>query len=202
MIRHIAIHGLAGTGKDTSANFLTEQHGYLKVAIADVLRAYLEEINPLVVRERDARVVPLQVLLAECGGNWDTAKRANPHVRETLKKHGQGARDVFGDDFWVNRFVWAYDFLIEEHFPGEEPHTVITDLRYENELTVLRHRFPEILTVKIIRPGHSPDGHPSEAGLPDEVFDAVVENDGTVSDLYRSLAMILSIHNAAEEVAV
>ncbi|MFD4858469.1 deoxynucleotide monophosphate kinase family protein [Streptomyces atratus] len=198
MLPHIALHGLAGVGKDTIGRYLEVQHGHIKVAVSDILREYLVEANPLVIRDRDARAVPLSTLLAEADGSWDTIKRENPDVRETLKKFGHGARLIFGDDCWAHHFLATYKSFVHEYFGGIRPPTCITDIRYENELAMLNEYFDSLLTIKVIRPGHTPDGHPSEDGLPDEMFDAVIENNGSLADLYASVSRTLAIHNIAE----
>lgn len=198
MFPHIALHGLAGVGKDTIGQYLGIQHGHTNVAISDILREYLEETNPLVIRDRDAKAVPLATLLVEADGSWDTIKRANPHVRETMKKFGHGARLIFGDDFWVHQFLNAYESFVHEYCGGIRPQTCITDIRYENELTMLEGYFDSLLTIKVIRPGHTSDGHPSEDGLPDELFDAVIENTGSLAELYADVSSTIAIHSVAE----
>ncbi|MFJ1700360.1 hypothetical protein ACIOHC_35815 [Streptomyces sp. NPDC088252] len=168
------------------------------MAFADVLKLYLEQANPLVVRERDHATVPLLLLLDEHNGDWDAVKRENPHVRQTLTSFGHGARIVFGIDFWAMRFLDMYQVFLEEHVGEAVVPTVITDVRYGNELDILRNRFgSDFLAMKIVRPGYAPDGHPSEDGLPDELFDIVIENNGSLSDLYTSVNSALALNSLA-----
>lgn len=199
MLPSIAIHGLKGVGKDTVGHYLRRQHGYISIAIADLLKSYLEEVNPLVIRDRDSKAVPLGTLLAENSGDWGVSKRKNPHIEETLKQYGHGARTVFGDDFWVFEFLKAYERFEAHFYDGVSQAAVITDIRYENELAMIKEFFQPLVSIKLVRPGHISDGHPSEDGLPDAMFDALIENTGTLKELYHSVDHIISIHVAAAE---
>jgi hypothetical protein len=190
----ILIHGRAGVGKDTLGRFLHRQHGYIKVAIADILKRYLEDANPALFIWKYDALMPLDVLLHQEGG-WETVKREHPEVRELLTGFGQAARNIFGEDFWVEQFVKSLRSL-RANFPEMTAvrSFVVTDVRYRNELEYLLDYFGGATrTVKLVRPNHEADGHPSEDGLPDHLFDMVLENNASPGDLFAKMQVTLGI---------
>ncbi|MGV2386745.1 MAG UNVERIFIED_CONTAM: hypothetical protein LOD86_15970, partial [Thermobifida fusca] len=67
-----------------------------------------------------------------------------------------------------------------EALPGP---VVVTDVRYRNEALALRNRGFTLVWVQ--RPGVGPaNGHPSETDIPVELADAVLLNDGNLSELH------------------
>jgi hypothetical protein len=193
----VLIHGRKGVGKDTLGRFLFRQHGYFQAAIADVLKLYLEESNPPMFL--DGTEVRLLTVLERLGG-WDEAKRQHGEIRELLTGFGQAARNIFGEDFWVEQFVKR----LQAHraaYP-QMTHFVITDVRYLNELHFLRDYFGGgARTLKLIRPNHGADGHPSEDGLPDYLFDMVIDNSSSPHDLFAKMQMTLGIWEVEEGIA-
>lgn len=181
--RTILIHGRKGVGKDTLASYIEQRYGHIPIAIADVLKDYLMRINPLVLDYMgDTR--PLNSLLDEGWETWDTVKRKNPYVRHLLKTTGQTIRELFGEDIWVSECIARIE-MARQAFPQFKS-IVVTDIRYWNELEMLRSKFPGAVTVKIVRSDHDSDGHPSEDGLPDEAFDMVLENNEGLAELFST----------------
>lgn len=164
----IGLIGHAGCGKDTVAARLTH-HGFERVAFADAVRNVLLSVNPLVttdgMRLRD---------LVEAQG-WDTAKRQFPEVRELLQGLGAGVRDTLGESTWLDHALHQLDALSGP--------VVVSDVRYSNEGRALQRR--GFFLVWVQRPGVGPaNGHPSETNIPVELADAVLLNDGNLSELH------------------
>lgn len=115
-------------------------------------------------------------------------------AREWLQWIGtELGRDQIHHDVWVHRLM--------ERAPGFAGHVVVTDARFKNELAVpdwtgspgmkaaneaLKRPY-SLVKIRLKRPGNENDiAHRSESeqlSIPDEMFDEVVVNDGTLQEL-------------------
>lgn len=186
--RVIGLHGYARSGKDTVAEFL-KPHGYQRLAFADRLRECMYALDPIVGCDTHGRLWRLQEVVDEVG--WDEAKGVTlsddgPEIRRLLQVFGtEVGRELLRDSIWVD--VVLDQISDADEWP--EARFVITDVRFPNELEALR-KVPGAQLWKINRAGVNPvNSHVSDAGIPDDEFDLVIENDGTLQDLkYRALA--------------
>lgn len=172
MLPNLALVGKARSGKDTLAAHLCEAHGYTRLAFADPLKEMALDINPYIPTGYGvtARLTPL---IADVG--WEYAKDNYPEVRRLLQRVGQTVRG-YDSDFWLRALVAKI---------GDGP-TVVTDVRYPNELVALR--FKGFRSVRIIRPGLAglPAGasaHESETSLDQMPTLYALYNGGTIADL-------------------
>jgi hypothetical protein len=70
---------------------------------------------------------------------------------------------------------------------------VITDVRFDNEAEMIRSNREGFL-VKIVRDGVGPvNSHKSDSGLPDELFDLIINNDGSLEEFLESVEKIISM---------
>lgn len=178
----IGLAGYKGCGKDAVASWLVKQHGFTKVAFADPLRDIMHEMNPIV--GDFARNPPMRYRDAVGIYGYDEAKRLYPEMRRLMQELGATARDVLGDNVWVD--------ALDERQCGVLNDVVITDVRYPNEAELVKELGG--LMFRILRPGTGPDGHSSEAQ--DFPVDFVVLNDdsiplGQLADLIRRRAEVL-----------
>lgn len=167
----IGLVGLARSGKDSAAGYL----GFKSAAFAEPLKAAAQHIFDLSYNEVH-------------GINCD---RESPHpfwgisIREILQKLGtESVRDVFGQDHWAKLMELR---LTQGDLTGAD--VVITDLRFEEEVDLIRHLGGKIMGV--IRTEGQPDirHHPSEemAALRlHEVCDDVIEA-ANLEELQRSV---------------
>jgi hypothetical protein len=199
----IGICGFIGSGKDTAANYLVGWHGFrrdsfagaLKDAVAQVFgwdRELLEGLTP------EARAWREQV------DPW-WAKRLNMPTltpRWILQYWGtEVCRTGFHDDIWIA--------ALENRLRQRTGHTVISDVRFPNEVASIRNAGGHIVWIKR---GADPewcstlvemrqnstlgictdymqqfDVHASEWAWVGTRFDAVIDNNGSVEQLYASL---------------
>lgn len=165
--------GYAQSGKDTVANILVEEYGYTRVAFADKIREFLYEIDPGIPLTNGAQVavVGLQNLVDEVG--WDDAKQ-HPNVRALLQNTGVGARNLFGEKFWIAQA------LTNVHFTEN---VVITDVRFINEAESIK-KYDNAQLWRVTRPGVNPVNlHISETELKDYKEDLSLDNRGTIEEL-------------------
>jgi len=187
----IGLCGLAGSGKDTAADFLVEDHGFVKVALADpIKRACAEWFG---WNEDDL---------------WGPSYRRN--VADPMRVGGRSPRYVlqrlgteFGrhcyEDVWVNYALRIAREVLDMHqhyvpsvgLAGRASFyegVVIPDVRFLNEVEAIRNAGGVVW--KIARPGAGLQGaaaqHVSETeqtSIPTQVFARIVINDGTLDEL-------------------
>ena len=199
----IGICGFISSGKDTAANYLVGWHGFrrdsfagaLKDAVAQVFgwdRELLEGLTPEARHWRE-QVDP-----------WWANRLGMPHLtpRWVLQYWGtEVCRQGFHDDIWIA--------ALENRLRQRTGHTVISDVRFPNEVAAIRNAGgrivwirrgadPEWCTTLIEMRQNSTLGiytdymrqfgvHASEWAWVGTRFDAVVDNNGSVEQLYDSL---------------
>lgn len=198
----IGICGFIGSGKDTVANYLVGFHGYrrdsfagaLKDAVATVFgwdRELLEGITP------EAREWREQV------DTWWANRLRMPHLtpRWVLQYWGtEVCRQGFHDDIWIAS--------LENRLARRKDNTVISDVRFPNEITAIKQAGGEVWWVqrgelptwyeqgKLASDGNADaikkladQGiHISEWAWLQTDFDTVLTNDTSVNDLYMKVS--------------
>jgi hypothetical protein len=171
---------VARAGKDTAAEGLIRDLGYQRMSFAAPLKELALKADPLITSA--TRTVNTQAghgrlkWTVQGLGGWDAAKDTYPEVRKFLQNLGLGAREVFGEDFWV-------DMALKQAERYEN--VVFTDVRFINEADAIKAAGGKV--VRIDRPGFVAAGHVSETELLGYDFDHVIVNDGTVVDLQLKL---------------
>ena len=199
----IGICGWAGAGKDTAANYLVGWHGFrrdsfagaLKDAVAHVFGWDRELLEGLTAEARAWR---------EQTDPWWAERLGIPHLtpRWVLQSWGtEVCRQGFHDDIWIA--------ALENRLRQRTGHTVISDVRFPNEVAAIRNAGGRIVW---IRRGGDPEWcttligmrqnstlgictdymrqfgiHASEWAWVGTQFDADVDNNGTVEQLYEQL---------------
>lgn len=188
--------GLVGrkrTGKDTVANVLVTEYGFLRVAFADPLKRAALSLDPVVgpcalPGHPTPAMHDLTDVVSALG--WEKAKDFVPGVRRTLQNLGWAVRSL-DETFWVRAGLRVAQDLRDDGFP-----VVVTDVRFPNEADAIKDAGGAL--VRITRPGvNDGDTHPSETALDDYEIADVILNDGTLDDLYaqaRSLAEGVPVH--------
>lgn len=127
----IGIIGLKGTGKDTAGKYLIENYGYEKDSFASTLkdvtstvfgwdRNRLEGVTP---EDRDWREVPDEYWSAKMERKWTP--------RLALQLMGTEVfRENVKDSIWVD--------TVEQRILNRDKPTVITDVRFQNELEMIK----------------------------------------------------------------
>jgi hypothetical protein len=96
-----------------------------------------------------------------------------PEIRDLLQRLGVGARNTFGDEFWIGQAFNSMD---------KTSNYVITDVRFENEAMMLKLMGGQLWRIK--RPGIEPiNGHISERDLDGYKVDKILKNEGTLEEL-------------------
>jgi hypothetical protein len=178
----IGIIGNQGAGKDEICNYLRETKDFVKVGFSDPIYELLWEMNPMMVIDNETGDVDYyRGVVARFG--IDKAKRYCPEIRRWLQIIGtEYGRDVFGPDCWIR----ALDARIKD-----SPLVAIRDVRFENEIDYIRARGGFIVHVESNRAPERDTSHTSEKLVFADHADYTVQNNGSLTELYRQLELVL-----------
>ncbi|MFJ7275336.1 hypothetical protein [Kitasatospora sp. NPDC098663] len=176
-MKNIALIGRARSGKDTAASVLRE-YGYVRLALADPLKAMAFDIDPVVGTEMLGVHAPALIRLTDAVDRygWETVKDRFPEARRFLQRLGtEGVRRHVDPDFWIMRCLRAATAV--------DGPVVVTDVRFDNEVAALRANG---FTVWFIDRGRADGIHPSEQ-LGPEHADLVIDNTGSLAAFHTRI---------------
>lgn len=178
----IGLMGQKRSGKDTFAERLVNEHGFVRLAFADALRQTALDINPLIAPGGYLR---LRDFVDAVG--WEGAK-TKPEVRRFLQELGLAVRKNVHEDEWLD-IVFAKIRVLRTQ--GKD--VVITDVRFPNEANDIQIQ-PDGHLVRIDRPGlPDDDGHISEHAWREIWPDTIVTNSGSVEDLHAHADALVAL---------
>jgi hypothetical protein len=153
----IALCGPAGCGKSTIARVLEGENLRVR-SFAGPLKQMLRTLGLTEAQvSGSAKETPCAML---CG---NTPR----YAMQTLGT--QWGRDLIGPDVWANACL--------ANLPAAPIVTIIDDCRFANEALAVRARGGVVIELSRAGVSYS-DKHASEAGVPRELIDATVSNDG------------------------
>ena len=171
-MRIVLISGKARSGKDVTAKIIED---YLLKAGKRVLIThyadFLKEFCRVNYGYRGIKDTADRYILQHVG--TDIVRKNNP-------------------DAWVNIMV-----ELLKGVQTEFDFVLIPDVRFENEIDVIKKNFNDVFCLDIVRNNFnngltiSQKSHPSEMGLPECDFDKIIYNDGDLSDLEKSVTDIV-----------
>jgi hypothetical protein len=204
----VGFNGFKGSGKNTSANILSEIYGdgtgvVYQVGFADKVKI----AAALALGFLDASPRECIALMDEAKERWLIDYRTNDDVvqlgtitgRQYLQNIGVEMRKLFGEDFWVDQVLPRAAFgpyqgrrdvpyteqeqnqsALSARYPDVDC-LAITDLRFENEARRILELGGEVWRVN--NPSCESDGHDSEQVLPDSCITYEIDNSGSINDL-------------------
>jgi hypothetical protein len=192
----IGLSGKAGSGKSTAADYLTERYGYVQFAFAGALKEIVQTAFRFTAEQMTS-------------GKEVIDPRVGKSPRWCLQHFGSAFREVWPEVWIYNLRQEILDFLA---INGQHP-IVVTDVRFRDEAEALRRM--EAVLVRLRRPeGHRLEacatgimGHASEIDLDGwEGWWAgqgnhVIDNNGTMDNLYWRLDTVLAIEADKAELA-
>lgn len=167
------IIGKAGAGKTTVAKYLQSTYGVKQYALGDMLKVFVSTLYDALSVTDNVKPIPLDELY-----NIETKQLH----RKRLQLIGTDVcRKVFGNDIWI--------YCLKQSLPNDW--YVIDDVRFINEFEA----FSDCVSIRVNRSMiKSNDNHPSEVEMDGIETDYVIENEGTLSDLYSQVDNIINMH--------
>ena len=214
----IGVCGFIGSGKDTIADYLTNFHGFRRESFANSLKDAVSQVfgwdrTMLEGRTKQAREWREQV------DTWWAERLNMPNLtpRWVLQYWGtEVCRKGFHDDIWIAS--------LENKLRNSKDHIVISDCRFPNEIKSIKESGGIVIRVKR---GPEPEWyndaadvnagpkctswalasgrmsklniHASETAWVGTKFDAVLENDGSIDDLFSKVKDLVLNHLDANE---
>lgn len=190
----IGIHGHAGAGKDTVADYIREKYDNTwKLAFAGPLKSSAASLFGLPVEAFNERAVKEQA-----DPWWGISPRqmaqffGTEMVRETM---GRLLPDV-GADFWIYRMEGILNGVLDSEEYTADDVVIIPDVRFQNEADWIWKNGG--IVIHLTRAGA--DGivgipsHPSEGSIEFHNWDAayLLYNNGTLEALYNEVENILT----------
>ena len=207
----IGMCGWAGCGKDTAADYLQNFHQFRRESFANTLKDAVSAVfgwdrTLLEGRTKEARAWREEI------DPWWAERLGTPDLtpRWVLQYWGtEVCRHGFHDDIWIAS--------LENKLRSSKDNIVISDCRFPNEIEAIRKQGGKIIWVQR---GPLPDWytdavnmnkgpkknmnwanstfrieqakiHASETAWIGTKFDAVVDNDGSIQDLYDQLQILI-----------
>ena len=187
----LGLTGHMGSGKDTVADYLVREHGFLKLSFAGPLKGMLLQLNPYVDREGTR----LSHVTADAGLEWERVLKEHfPEYRRLLQVLGTDCIRAIDDKFWVNASWVAIKSL------PNDARIVFSDVRFPNEAQFIHTlvaprgphgQYPTTAVWEILRPGYTGDGHSSEQFAGKMHEDRVVGNGGDLADLHKVVDFLI-----------
>ena len=188
----IGLCGEQGSGKDTVANILISEYGFIKLTFASTLK---DVVAILFSWPRDLLegLTEESRLWRETIDDFWSAKLSIPSFtpRKALQMIGTDLfRIHFNNDIWIN--------IVENKIGAtlkNNPNTniVISDCRFANEFSLIK-QFPDSHIITILREKNIIQNlaHSSETEWVNYNFDAILQNDNSIDDLKSNLKSLLS----------
>lgn len=180
--RLIGICGLAGTGKDTAANFLRSRYGFHTYSLATPIKRALNAMYGWNEEQWLNR-------------NWKEEVQWPPGAspRQLAQTLGtEWGREVISPDIWIDFAARVWHYQKAQTDLGDTPaRMVIPDVRFDNEAEWIVENGG--LVVQITRREVEPvAAHPSECGLSEDWDRVYVRNDGGIVEFLQGFRAVLS----------
>lgn len=174
-LKVVGVTGLMRSGKDSIAEVLVQDFGYMRLSHADALKEGCAAMlgRPLIdMYEGDREAVM---------PDWGFS------IRHFLQVMGtECVRGHFRQDFWIVALTQRIAALSRDTGQSE---FVIPDVRFEDEAKNVREHGGFVIHVE--RPGQVRGTHASEQGVAFVEGDATISNDGTLADLRAKVHAVM-----------
>jgi hypothetical protein len=171
--RVVALCGKKRSGKDTVADYLAATHGYTPAKFAAPLKGALKELFGFTQEQIEESKDVVDAF-------WGVSPRTVMQFvgSEVIQHEFQKILPDVGRAFFVKS-------LMARH--ANDRYIVISDVRFSHEVEAIR-KLPGSVVIKLSRPDvDDGDDHISETESDGFAVDCVIENSGSVLDLYAAV---------------
>lgn len=200
----IGICGFIGSGKDTAADYLVNFHEFRRDSFASTLKDAVAAVFGWDRELLEGRTKSAREWREQIDPWWaERLKMPNLTPRLVLQLWGtEVCRRSFHDDIWIAS--------LESRLRNARDNIVISDCRFPNEIKAIKNAGGKV--IRVVR-GEDPawydvavetnkgnfnhmahaysDVHASEWAWVGTNFDAVIDNNSTVDDLYKQIGNIV-----------
>jgi len=192
----IGLCGLIGSGKDTAADYLCNFHEFRRDSFASTLKDAVASVFGWDRELLEGRTKQAREWREQIDPWWaDRMHMPNLTPRLILQLWGtEVCRRGFHDDIWIAS--------LENKLRNTKDNIVISDCRFPNEIVSIRRAGGRV--IRIARgtdpawfslakadpskmPPRYPDIHASEYSWAQTDFDFIIDNNGSIEDLYSDL---------------
>ena len=209
----IGICGFIGSGKDTAADYLVNFHGFRRESFASSLKDAVSSVFGWDRTLLEGRTNQSREWREQSDTWWSERLGRVITPRRVLQEWGtEVIRDGFHDDMWIAS--------LENKIRNSRDNIVITDCRFPNEIKAIRSQGGKIIWVQR---GPLPEWyqaavnanagqemfkenlkalgiHPSETAWAGTEFDAEIDNNETIEDLFTQLKSLVQVAPASKVV--
>jgi len=206
----VAISGKAGSGKDTAADYLVRKKYFTKISLADPIKRICGEIYGFSYEQ----LFGPSEMRSKPDERYPTSDGEYLTVRKAAQKVGTDCFRSLYEDTWVNYLLKTikqlqsnrylkyspdkgiYEDLDVFDFIGKNKNIVTADVRFINEVDLLKKE--KAYLIRIVKDSAGLNGesgsHLSETeqnSIPDNKFDDIIENNGTLEELYEKIDKVV-----------
>jgi hypothetical protein len=196
----IGICGFIGAGKDTAADYLVGFHGYRRDSFANTLKDAVAAVFGWDRELLEGRTPEARAWREQRDEWWSNRLGRDITPRWVLQYWGtEVIRQGFHDDIWIA--------ALEARLAKRTDHTVISDVRFPNEVKAIKAQGGKIIWIQrgptphwygVAEQANRGDTkaqewlrregiHPSESSWAGTEFDKIVVNNGSIEHLYEQL---------------
>jgi hypothetical protein len=209
----IGICGLIGSGKDTAADYLVNFHGYRRESFAASLKDAVAQVFGWDRQLLEGRTAQSRAWREQPDEWWSQRLGQTITPRHVLQYWGtEVIRNGFHDDMWIAS--------LENKIRTSQDNVVITDCRFPNEIRAIRAQGGRIIWIQrgplpawfdsavrancgelvFVENLKTLGVHPSETAWAGTVFDAEINNNDTIDELFAQLKNLVSKDSASRVV--
>ena len=210
----IGLAGLAGSGKDTVANFIVEKHEFVRVSFADALKDASAVIFSWPRNMLEGDTIESRDWREQVDSYWSAKFGYAVTPRIMLQKFGTDVcRSHLHDNIWIN----CVEKKLQENCKNKL-NTIITDVRFPNEVKMIHNAGGKVFRVKrgadpawwdlAIKANSDKASvdlitnkleieynlHISEWAWVGTSFDSVINNNGTLEELNEAVTNIVAVY--------
>ena len=194
MIRNLKLIGICGNkrnGKDTVADYLTEKYEFYKYELASPIK----DVCRVIFDFSEEQLYGNEKEIVD--ERWGTTPRKLLQIigtelfQEDIHKYMKEGEFNIGRKIWVLKFKHWLEDINKENIFDFDLNVVVSDVRMLHEVDVIRELGGTIWKVSNNRIPLE-DNHLSESSLNGFTCDVLIENNGTLEELYEKVEKILN----------